>query len=244
MGQGAAYVLARPRLWKWLIAPAIVTLVIFGGAAVAVWASVDSLVGRISDAVPSWLAGLAGVGVTVVVIAGLLAGGLAVFATVAGMIAGPFNEFLSEAIEEELTGVRAPSSGVWGFVTSALRGIAHGLRRLVIFLIGALLLLLLAFIPVIGTIAAVAIGFWIAARAAAYDSYDAVLARRNLPYGAKAEYLAEHRGRTVGLGAAVAALLLVPGVNLVALGLGAAGATLAAHQIAGAPRARQHGRLR
>jgi hypothetical protein len=31
-------------------------------------------------------------------------------------------------------------------------------------------------------------------------------------------------------------MLLVPGLNLVALGLGAAGATVAAHQLDGAPR--------
>jgi uncharacterized protein involved in cysteine biosynthesis len=42
-----------------------------------------------------------------------------------------------------------------------------------------------------------------------------------------------HRQRTVGLGATVAVMLLVPGLNLVALGLGAAGATVAAHAMEG-----------
>ena len=45
----------------------------------------------------------------------------------------------------------------------------------------------------------------------------------------KLAYLAEHRSRTYGLGAATAGMLLVPGLNLVALGLGAAGATVAMH---------------
>jgi uncharacterized protein involved in cysteine biosynthesis len=58
-----------------------------------------------------------------------------------------------------------------------------------------------------------------------------VLARRLLPYHDKFGYRAAHRGRTTGLGAAVTALLLIPGLNLVALGLGAAGATLAAHEL-------------
>ena len=62
---------------------------------------------------------------------------------------------------------------------------------------------------------------------AAYDCYDAVLSRRDLPYEAKTAYLAARRGRTFGLGAAVAGMLLVPVLNLVALGVGAAGATLA-----------------
>ena len=44
---------------------------------------------------------------------------------------------------------------------------------------------------------------------------------------APAAYLARHRGRTLGLGATVAGMLLVPGLNLIALGIGAVGATLA-----------------
>jgi uncharacterized protein involved in cysteine biosynthesis len=84
---------------------------------------------------------------------------------------------------------------------------------------------------VIGSIAAVLIGGWLAARGAAYDCYDAVLARRSLSYGDKLAYLARHRQRTFGLGAAVAAMLFVPGLNLIALGVGAAGATVAAHAI-------------
>jgi len=87
----------------------------------------------------------------------------------------------------------------------------------------------LGFIPVVGTIAALVLGFWFAARGAAYDCYDAVLARRGMPYRDKLAYLERHRARSLGLGAVVAALLLVPGINLVVLGLGAAGATVAAH---------------
>jgi uncharacterized protein involved in cysteine biosynthesis len=86
---------------------------------------------------------------------------------------------------------------------------------------------MLGFAPVIGTIAAVIVAAWLAAHAAAYDSYDAVLGRRLMPYRGKLAYLAHHRGRTIGLGAAVAGLLFVPGLNLIALGLGAAGATVA-----------------
>jgi uncharacterized protein involved in cysteine biosynthesis len=47
-------------------------------------------------------------------------------------------------------------------------------------------------------------------------------------YRDKLAYLARHRSRTLGRGAAVAGMLLVPGLDLIALGLGAAGATVAA----------------
>ena len=76
------------------------------------------------------------------------------------------------------------------------------------------------------SVLAIAIGYYVTARFAAYDTYDAVFARRGWSYGAKMEYLARHRSRTLGLGAGVALLLMVPVLNLLALPLGAAGATL------------------
>jgi uncharacterized protein involved in cysteine biosynthesis len=68
------------------------------------------------------------------------------------------------------------------------------------------------------------------ARFAAYDAYDAVWARKGWSYRAKMAFLGRQRARTTGLGAAVALLLIVPVVNLVALSIGAAGATLAHEQ--------------
>lgn len=84
-------------------------------------------------------------------------------------------------------------------------------------------------VPVIGAAAAVVLAAWFTATAAAYDCYDAVFGRRAMAYRDKMAYLARHRGRTLGLGVAVAGMLLVPGLNLVALGLGAAAATVASH---------------
>jgi CysZ protein len=97
----------------------------------------------------------------------------------------------------------------------------------IVAVLGAMMVFAIGLVPVIGTIAALVIGGYFSARAAAYDCYDAVLSRRDLPYDQKAAYLAARRSRTLGLGATTAGLLLVPGVNLLALGVGAAGATLA-----------------
>jgi CysZ protein len=109
--------------------------------------------------------------------------------------------------------------------------VVHAARRLAAALIGLALVFALGFVPVIGTIAALVVALWFAATAAAYDSYDAVLGRRAMAYRDKLAYLARHRGRTLGLGLAVAGMLLVPGLNLIALGVGAAGATAADHAI-------------
>jgi CysZ protein len=238
VGRGLDVLRAHPRLWKWLLAPAAITLVLLVALIIAVVQLVDPLVGWLVANLPSWLTGLASSLLTLVIILAMSFCALVVFVTVAGIVAGPFNEMLSERIEAVLTGQpEAPFS--WSaFVREAVRGAFHSIRRLISSLIGLVIVFAIGLVPVIGTIAALLIGVWLAARAAAYDSYDAVLARRSMAYRDKLAYLARHRQRTFGLGAAVAGLLLVPGVNLIALGLGAAGATVAVHAIENRPAAR------
>src|SRR5262249_38067180 len=112
--------------------------------------------------------------------------------------------------------------------------VIHSLRRLLAMVIGIVVVFVVGFVPLIGPIAALAVTVWLAAHASAYDCYDAILARRQMAYRAKLAYLGRNRMRTQGLGAAVAVLLMIPGVNLIALGIGAAGATVAALDMEGA----------
>jgi CysZ protein len=233
LGRGLRFLGARPALWKWVIAPSLVTLVLLIGAIVLVARLAGSLVAKVTGWLPDSLAGVGGGLLWIVVVAALSFGALLVFVAVAGMVAGPFCELLSEAIEEQVTGQPGPPFSLGAFLRGVVAGLAHGLRRLLAALAGLVVLFAIGLVPVVGTIAALALGGWFTARAAAYDCYDAVLSRRNLPYEGKLAYLARHRGRTLGLGAGVAGLLLIPGVNLLALGVGAAGATLAALELDG-----------
>jgi CysZ protein len=231
VGRGFGFLNQHPRLWGWIIAPAGVSLLLLVALGIAIARVLSSVVASVAGWLPSWLEGVASWGLSVLVIVALGAAAMFLFVTLAGLIAGPFCELLSEQVEAELTGHAAPPFSIVQFAADAVTGIAHALRRLLSAAIGAACLFLLSMIPVAGTIAAVVIGGWFAARATAYDSYDAVLARRGLTYRDKLAFLDTHRSRTIGLGATVAALLLVPGVNLVALGIGAVGATLAAHEL-------------
>ena len=232
IGRGFAVLNAHPALWKWVIAPAIVTLLLLGAAVLGIVHLVDPLVGWATAHLPSAIASVASKFLTVLIVGALIAGGLFVFAAVAGMIAGPFNELLSEHVEARLTGTPAPPFSLREFAHGAVLGIVHGLRRLAIALGGLVIVFAVGFVPVIGTIAAILLAAWFAATGAAYDCYDAVFGRRMMPYRDKLAYLSRHRGRTLGLGLAVAGMLLVPGLNLVALGVGAAGATVAARAMA------------
>lgn len=229
--RGLGVLRAHPALWKWIIAPAVVTCALIAALVIGVLHVSDRLVGWIVLHLPSWLAHVAGSLVTTMIVIGLTTGVVLVFVPLAGMITGPFNERLSEHIEAELTGNPVSPFSLSELLHGVALSILHGLRRLLAMLLGIVVVFAVGFVPVIGTIAAAVIAGWLAATATAYDCYDAVLARRFLAYRTKLAYLAHHRRRTFGLGAAVAVMLLVPGLNLIALGLGTAGATVAAHAL-------------
>ena len=229
--RGLGVLRAHPALWKWVIAPAVATCALIAALVIAVLHYSSAAVGWITAHLPSWLVHLTSSVLTTVIVIGLSAGVALVFVPLAGMIAGPFNEMLSEHVEAKLTGQPTSAFSLREFLHGVALSIVHGLRRLLAMLVGIAVVFAVGFVPVIGTIAALVIAGWLAATATAYDCYDAVLARRFLGYRAKLAYLAHHRQRTVGLGAAVAVMLLVPGLNLIALGLGAAGATVAAHAL-------------
>jgi CysZ protein len=227
LGRGLAALRAHPALWKWLVAPAIITLLLVVVAVIGIAHAVDPVVAWVTAHLPGWLASVIGGLLSILVIGVLVAAALFAFTAIAGLVAGPFCERLSEHLEAALTG-RPPSPfSLRELVHGTLLSVVHAARRLLAALVGLAVVFALGFVPVVGTIAAVVVAVWFAATAASYDCYDAVFGRRMMAYRDKTAYLARHRGRTLGLGLAVAGLLLVPGLNLIALGLGSAGATIA-----------------
>jgi CysZ protein len=222
--RGAGYLVSNPRLWGWVLLPAVI-------AAVILVAAVGWIVGLLSVPIAAVAAFVPGGWADNVLkaVAWIVLGiaGFSIFISVAALIAAPFNEMLSEAIEERVTGVKGPKFRIWRFVVDVAVGIAHAARRVAVYLVvmGGLLILGLV-VPVVGTVIAGVLGFIATARFASYDAYDAVWARRRWRYRAKMAYLQEHRWRTLGMGAIVAAVLIVPGLNLIALSIGATAATL------------------
>lgn len=227
-GRGLRFLLAHPRLWGWVIAPAVVTLLLMIALVLAATFLLDGLTARLVAWLPGWLQSIAGTGLTALLGVALALVAALLFVSVAGAIAGPFCELLSDAVEAQVTGRPAAPFSLASFLKELTIGLGHTVRRLLVALTSAGFLFLLSLLPLAGALLGLALAGLFAARSAAYDCYDAILARRVLPYRAKLAFLARYRARTFALGAVVASLLLVPGVNLVVLGVGATGATLAA----------------
>jgi len=222
--RGAGYLVRHPRLWIWVLAPAVVASILLILAIGFLLKLLSSPIDSLAKLLPvEWAGSVLKVAATV----GLVFVCISVFISVAAIIAAPFNEMLSESIEESLTGVPGPRFNLLRFLTDVAVGLLHALRRITVYLLvmGVLLLIGLV-VPVIGSIVAV-VGAWIAtARFASYDAYDAIWARRRWKYRSKIQYLHINRWRTLGLGAVIAVMLIVPGLNLIGLSIGAVAATL------------------
>jgi CysZ protein len=228
VGRGFRFLSANPRLSWWVVAPAIVTLVFIVAVVWTVLVVSAPLVVMLSGWAPDFMEPFVGGLLRLFAVAGLSVVGFLVYVSLSGLFAGPFCELLSEAVEEQVTGVPAPPFSLVGFLRGLVLGMLHAVRRLAVYLFALVLAFMAAsFVPVVGHALGVVLAAWFAASTAAYDCFDSVFGRRLWRYRRKQEFLRAHRGRTLGLGGAVAALLLVPFVNLVALGVGSIGATLA-----------------
>jgi CysZ protein len=229
VGRGFRFLGANRRLWWWVVAPALVSLVVIVAIIWTVLAVAAPLVAFLSGWAPDAFESLLGGVLRLAITAALAVIGFLVYVSLTGLFAGPFCELLSEAVEERVTGRPSPPFSLFALVRGMATGVVHAARRLLVYLFSLLLVFVLGtFVPVIGHAIGAALGGYFAATTAAYDCYDAVFGRRLWRYRQKQEFLRRHRGRTLGLGAAVAGLLLVPFLNLVALGAGSTGATLAA----------------
>lgn len=222
--RGARYLGRNRKLWIWIVAPALLAAAILVFVISWVLGLLAGPIAATAAFMPGkWLEAVLEIAATIV----LAIGSLTIFASVAAVIASPFNEMLSEAIEERETGIRAPRFSLFEFVWDILVGMVHALRRVSVYLMAMLGLLLVGLlVPVVGTIAAMIGSAYVTARFASYDSYDAVWSRRHWRYRDKTKYLRDHAARTLGLGAVVGVILVVPGVNVIGLAIGATAATL------------------
>lgn len=228
--RGASYLVRNPRLWVWVLLPAVIIGALLFLSIGWLLAFLHGPLARVTSFIPGhWAAHV------IEVLAGLVlaVASLAIVLSLAALIAGPFNEMLSEAIEERVTGVPGPTFHLGHFLYDLLIGAIHAVRRIAIYLVTMGLLLLAGiFIPVAGALVTTIGGVLATARFASYDAYDAVFSRRRMRYRDKMAHLNANLWRTMGLGAVVSAVLLVPGLNLIALSIGAAGATLRSIDVA------------
>jgi CysZ protein len=226
--RGARFVYRQhPELARIWLLPIVLTTILLGltvwlalhahaGITAAIWTTPAGGFLRFVHSVLEWLVGL------VLTVAGALAVALS-----ANVIAAPFNDALSEAVENIHLG-RAASPFSLG---RALRGVGRScgleLLKLGLYLsvMGPLFVLSLL-LPAVGTAIYTLASVCATALFFAVDYMDWPASRRDLPLQARVALARRNLRSVLGLGLAIELLLFVPLLNLLVMPAAVAGATL------------------
>lgn len=224
--RGWGFVGKHGSLVKFCILPTILTILVFFGVGFLLYHYYGDLVALIWAKPSFWLWRIFWYLLYVLIFVAVLLIGYVAFFVVQGIITAPFNDLLSEKVEELAYG-REPKPFVWGtFAKGIGMTLLHEVAKLSLWLAVMIPLFLISFIPVIGTVVFAVGGFITTARFFAYDHLDYCMARRLWPFKRKRAALKAHRALTSGFGAGVALVVLIPVVGLLSIPMAAVGGTL------------------
>ena len=225
---GASYFLrglkliTRPRVRRFVIIPLLINTLIFG---VLIWLASDwfgQFIDWMTPSLPDWLMWLTWL---LWIVFGLMAFIVIFFAfsILANLVGAPFNGYLAAAVERHLTGRNPPGSDrpFLQEVTLALMG---ELRKIGYFLLWAIPLLILNFIPVVNLVAPLLwalFGAWMLS----LEYLDYPLGNHGLTFPEIRQKLREHRFLSLGFGGAVMLATLIPVFNFLIMPVAVAAAT-------------------
>jgi len=147
------------------------------------------------------------------------------FTMVANLASAPFNGFLAEAVETELTGkISSDSNSLSKLPGEMVIAIKSEMGKFLYFLLRAIPLLLLFFIPFIQTAAPV-IWFLFCAWMLALEYLDFPMGNNNIHFPEVRQILGKRRRLVIGFGIGVMLFTMIPVINFVAMPAAVAGAT-------------------
>ncbi len=231
---GVGFVVSRPAVWGWALIPTAVATAIFVGlGALAVWGGMTLAERMLWDPGDgAWTTA----GIWVLRAVFWLVGVVLSF-LVAISLAQPLSGFALDAIarrqELALGGRPWPDQP---FVASALRSLRVTLTALAVSLPLLALLALITFAFPPASVVTIPLKFLVTGLAVAYDFLDYPLGLRGAGVRSRFGFIRHHFAAVLGFGAAAALVLLVPGVGLVLLPFGVAGAARLVFAAEGASR--------
>lgn len=146
------------------------------------------------------------------------------FATLANLLACPFNGWLAEKVEVYLTNESLPEMTFKSQLADLPRALMRQVQLIFYYVPRALALFLLFFIPGVNVIAPV-LWFLFNAWFMAHQYLDYPTDNHRMSYQAMRAFIGEHRSICLGFGVAVLLGLMIPVVNFFAIPAAVAGAT-------------------
>lgn len=234
LARGAGYLVSsvrfvlrdHPSLRRTCLAPLAINLLLFFVAAALLFA----FGGRILEWIwprpdNTWLLVLWTL-LWIVAAAGVLLLYALLFFSIQALLAAPFNDILSERVEELAFGRAAAPFSLGRLGRGLVRSMTHELGKQGVYLtiIGFLFLLKLV-IPLLGVLLFVVGGFLLSALFFCYEYMDLCMERRDWAFGDKWRFLRRHQALALGFGGTLALLMMVPVLGALALPMAAVGGT-------------------
>ncbi len=217
----------KPSLLRYLIIPFFINLLVFTAT---VYFGIDLFEGLLETYAPTtsvwygailfYLAWLVAFLLTSVVV-------FFSFTVVGNLIASPFNELLSEHAEILFTNAKNDCKfSLKQFLKESHNAIIVEIKKLTIFVVGMCLLLLINFIPGIGSLiyAVLAPAFTLVFLAIEYMAF--VLMRKQMNFADQRRYIFHHPVMMFGFSCGVFLMLAIPFVQFFSIPLAVVGATL------------------
>ena len=211
----------KPELRRFVIVPFLVNLLVFSGL---IWLGMSQFGVFMEWILPAdaWYSFLRWLLWPLFALAALLVVFYS-FTSLANLIAAPFNALLAERVEAHLTGqTLPPQPPMW---QSLIPMLLTEVRKLLYFLLRALPLLLLFLIPVLN-LAAPLLWFLFSAWMLTLQYADFPMGNHNIGFNQQRAQLKKQRLTSLGFGAGITLLMLVPLINFLAMPAGVAGATV------------------
>ncbi|MFT4600300.1 MAG: CysZ protein [Arenicella sp.] len=203
--------LSKLRLWKFILVPALIAILVAAGIIWASFALAPSVGNYISDFWPFsfWENTIQSIsnflGSALIIILGVI-----VFRHMVMAFSGPFMAPISRKIEDHLRGKKTISE--IGFMTSLLRSIRINVRNLLLETLLTLPFLLLGLIPIFNILTIILL-FFFSAYFAGFGNLDYTL-ERHFKYRDSVKWVQNHRGLATGNGTIFMFILLIPVVGI------------------------------
>ena len=206
---------------RYVAIPLTVNVVLFGFAIYYGWSQLGVLTTWLEGHLPDWLDWLSWLLIPLFILAVMLVLFFG-FSAVGNLIAAPFNGLLAEAVERKLTGQTLDSGGGWRKLAKDFAAsIVSEFRKLLYFVIRAIPLLILFVIPGVNLLAPFLWFLFLLERELLEPKFDL----HGLSFPEQRRILASRRFLSLGFGSVMTLVLLIPGLNLLVIPAGVAGAT-------------------
>ena len=223
---GFRFLSGHPELWGWVAIPAVLNLVMFVLGVAASWMAAPALVGRLWSRPEEGLVFfLWFLTVWAVRLAMAAVVGMGVYMA-AGLLAAPFNEVISERVEQAVLGDAGEPWGWRVFLRDTFFSLVHSLATMAIYALIMAPLLLVNLVPVIGSAVYLVLSWGLTAFFLSREMLDGVTSRRRMGFVDKLRLVRRHQALMLGFGVATNLMLWVPVVNLLCMPVAVVGATL------------------